>query len=380
MNRKITLVLICSMFIAINSFFAQTTNSIAIAANGTYTVPLTETIPADHTARFYALQDTFVDVSSTGATVTFTLTTPGEMGVSISGGSGAEFYIAVGYKLFSNVGNIEHSANAVEIRFGDITPPTITLNTPGTQTIEVGSAYSELGATASDSFNGSIENLTSDIIIDASAVNTNVVASYLVTYNVIDKSGNPASQVTRTVEVVDTTDPVIVLTGPNPQVLEVEDAYIELGATATDNHYGAISPVVIDATAATAGAGTIGSYNVTYNINDVNGRSAPQLTRVVNVVDRTDPTAIAVAGPIDINLNGVTSITPQDVDNGSFDNYLAGGITLSLDKSSFSCDDVVAGQVSTPVTVTLTVKDSSDNTATATVVVNVMYIQQEHLM
>ena len=242
----------------------------------------------------------------------------------------------------------------------DTTLPVITLNTPGTQTIEVGVAYSELGATATDNHYGAI----SPVVIDATAVNTAVVGIYSVTYNIDDANSNSAIEVTRTVEVVDTTDPVIVLVGANPQVLEVEDAYSELGATASDNHYGAISPVVIDATGVTAG--TIGSYSVTYNIDDVNGRSATEVTRTVNVVDTTDPIAIAVAGPIVINLNGVTSITPQDVDNGSSDNYVAGGIILSLDKSSFSCADLG------PNTVTLTVKDSSDNTATASVVVNVI--------
>ena len=45
---------------------------------------------------------------------------------------------------------------------------------------------------------------------------------------------NAATQVTRTVNVVDTTAPPITLTGPDPQVIECTGTYVELGATALD--------------------------------------------------------------------------------------------------------------------------------------------------
>jgi hypothetical protein len=71
-----------------------------------------------------------------------------------------------------------------------------------------------------------------------------------VTYDVTDSSGNDAIQVTRTVDVVDTTIPVITLTGADPQTIEVGSPYVELGATATDNYDGDITgSIVIDATA-----------------------------------------------------------------------------------------------------------------------------------
>ena len=59
----------------------------------------------------------------------------------------------------------------------------------------------------------------------------------------------------RTVQVVDTTVPVITLTGANPQVIEAGDPYTELGATATDNYDGDITPsIVADASAVNAAA------------------------------------------------------------------------------------------------------------------------------
>jgi len=88
----------------------------------------------------------------------------------------------------------------------DTTPPVITLVGANPQTIEVDDPYVELGATATDDVDGDITGL---IVIDASAVNTATVGSYQVTYDVSDLAGNPATPVTRTVNVVPLPPPVI---------------------------------------------------------------------------------------------------------------------------------------------------------------------------
>jgi len=123
--------------------------------------------------------------------------------------------------------------------------PVITL-TGADQEIEVGSPYVELGATALDSLDG---DLTGSIVIDSAAVDVNTVGSYLVTYDVTDSSGNPAATVTRTVNVVDNTAPVITLTGAD-QTIGVGSPYVELGATALDNLDGDLTgSIVINAVA-----------------------------------------------------------------------------------------------------------------------------------
>lgn len=86
----------------------------------------------------------------------------------------------------------------------DDTAPVITLSGANPQVIEKGSAYSELGATASDDVDGDISG---SIAIDASAVDTATVGDYSVTYNVEDSAHNAADTVTRTVQVRDTTAP-----------------------------------------------------------------------------------------------------------------------------------------------------------------------------
>ena len=64
------------------------------------------------------------------------------------------------------------------------------------QTIQLDDSYSELGATAVDDVDG---DLTSEIAIDASGVDTSTVGVYPVTYDVVDAAGNQATQVVRTV-------------------------------------------------------------------------------------------------------------------------------------------------------------------------------------
>ena len=115
------------------------------------------------------------------------------------------FTISVFEALFNDVA-IDNIVLTDIAPAADTTPPVITLNTPTIQTIEVGTAYSELGATATDNVDAANTlNVTPTVINE----NTAVVGSFTVDYNVSDAAGNAATKVTRTVNVVDTTAPVI---------------------------------------------------------------------------------------------------------------------------------------------------------------------------
>ena len=102
----------------------------------------------------------------------------------------------------------------------DTTIPVITLTGAAIVTIEVGTTYVDGGATATDNYDDDTA-LTASIVTDVSTVDTQTVGSYTVTYNVSDASGNAATEVTRTVNVVDTTIPVITLTGAAIVTIEV---------------------------------------------------------------------------------------------------------------------------------------------------------------
>ena len=99
----------------------------------------------------------------------------------------------------------------------DTTAPVITLVGDTQITVEVGSTYTDFGATASDNYDGDI---TADIVT-VNNVNVNTAGQYVVTYNVTDSSGNEATEVTRVVNVTDTTAPVITLVGDTQITVEV---------------------------------------------------------------------------------------------------------------------------------------------------------------
>ena len=233
----------------------------------------------------------------------------------------------------------------------DTTIPVITLVGANPQTIEVGTAYTELGATAADNYDG---DLTGSIVIDATAVNTAIVGSYVVTYDVTDANGNNAVQVTRTVDVVDTTVPVITLVGANPQVIEAGTAYVELGATALDSYDGDIfGSIVIDATA--VNTSVVGSYSVTYDVTDANGNAAIQVTRTVDVVDTTIPVIILVgANPQVIEVGSpYTELGATALDN--YDGDISGSIVID----ATAVNTAVVGSYS----VTYDVTDANGNNA-----------------
>jgi len=99
----------------------------------------------------------------------------------------------------------------------DTTVPIITLIGESTIDIEVGSTYTDQGATASDNYDGDITSS----IVTVNPVDTDVVGQYTVTYNVTDTSSNAAVEVTRTVNVVeslsiDDNDEIKLSIFPNP--------------------------------------------------------------------------------------------------------------------------------------------------------------------
>ena len=82
------------------------------------------------------------------------------------------------------------------------------------------------------------------------------------------------------INVVDTTAPVITLTGDPTVTLEVGDTYTEQGATATDNYDTTVTVVIGGDTVDTS---TVGTYTVTYDATDANNNAATQVIRTVNV-------------------------------------------------------------------------------------------------
>ncbi|WP_299899388.1 BspA family leucine-rich repeat surface protein [uncultured Aquimarina sp.] len=219
----------------------------------------------------------------------------------------------------------------------DTTAPVITLNGPNPQIIELGDPYVELGATTDD---GSTITFDTNIYLFVSDVGT-----YTAMYFAIDDYGN-SSIVFRTVEVVDTTAPVITLNGPNPQIIELGDPYVELGATTDDG-----SPVTLD-TNINLLVSDVGTYSAMYFAADAYGNSST-VFRTVEVVDTTNPTVVCQNITVQLDDTGNASITAAMIDNGSAD--LSGIASIAIDITDFDCTNIGDNMV------TLTVIDAHGN-------------------
>jgi len=186
----------------------------------------------------------------------------------------------------------------ISIKVFESTPPVITLEGDDPFVLEVGDTYVEPGATVEDNVAGYDEVVE----IDSSGVDSNTIGSYIVTYNApADAQGNVPLQVTRTVNVVDTTSPEITLDGIVPGEVLVGTSYVEEGASVTDNSGEDLS-AALDIDSSAVDASTVGTYLVTYDVADSSGNAAIQVTRTVNVLSLV----------ITADLNSDLSLSPGD--------------------------------------------------------------------
>jgi beta-glucosidase len=154
----------------------------------------------------------------------------------------------------------------------DTTAPVITLNGSASVQVNQGEVYEELGATALDNVDGTVDV---SVIGEVGAE----PGVYVITYTATDSAGN-TSQLTRQVTVVpaDTTAPVITLLGDSAIEITTEEMFTDPGATASDDVDGDIDVVV---------SGSVGTepgvYILTYTATDSAG-NVSQLTRTVTVV------------------------------------------------------------------------------------------------
>ncbi len=211
-----------------------------------------------------------IDVSTLGATYTIT------------------------YSATDVAGNSTTEERTVKVV--DTTAPVITINGANPLEVEAGSGvYSdELGATAND--NAGAFPATAD----TTQVDTNALGSYVVIYTAVDDSNNSATSKTRTVNVVDTTAPVITLIGANPVQLVAGNAYSDAGATAEDFIKGTFAAEVDSSAVNTNMAG---SYEVVYSAEDAAGNIAELVKRTVNVVLPAPHEIVFVADATDVPRN-----------------------------------------------------------------------------
>ena len=178
----------------------------------------------------------------------------------------------------------------------DTIPPLIKLNGDNLIIIELGISYIDAGATATDNVDGTVK------VTKEGSVNSSKTGWYYILYSAVDKAGNRATVIKRTVKVIetkDTTPPVITLIGKDFIVMQQEffasgklsvkiknnKIYSELGATAIDN----IDGVVEVTRSGEVDSYKKGTYIITYSAVDRAGNKATKIRTVKVVYDNTPP-------------------------------------------------------------------------------------------
>jgi len=231
----------------------------------------------------------------------------------------------------------------------DELPPVITLKGMDTVYVEVNGTYTEDSAVCIDNIEGDI---TSRMVI-TNQVDLTQAGIYFVHYDVMDASGLAAARAIRTVIVsTDLTAPVLTLTGGTSYVHSVLTPFVEPGYSALDNpgNKNVTSDVIVSGMVDVT---TIGDYDLTYKVSDVNGNSA----FVVRTVQVRDVDAPVITSPAKVFWQvGTPFVNPVSVTD-NFDQ------NVQLTKTGF-IDVNVFGTY----TVTFNAKDFSGNAATTVVV------------
>lgn len=238
----------------------------------------------------------------------------------------------------------------------DTTRPVITLSGPNPMQVECHTAFTDPGATATDACAGSVP------VTVSGSVDPNTPGTYTLTYSATDGI-NPPSQVTRTVNVVDTKGPDITINGANPATVECHTSYTDAGATAFDTCLNASIPVT---PSGSVDVNTPGTYIITYTATD--GARSSTKTRTVNVVDTTPPVISCPANVVvQLPLNSTATSMVVNYPAATANDTCAATTNITYSKAS----GTVFPAGSTTITVTAT--DASGNSSTCTFTVTVLY-------
>jgi Domain of unknown function (DUF5011)/Putative peptidoglycan binding domain len=186
------------------------------------------------------------------------------------------------FEFVDNAGNIG-SSSAVVSNIDKIAPE-ITIVNPNTTPAKSKTitATSNEGTLSMAVNSGDVCDATLSFLpYDSVTFNSEADNGKKVCYKAEDLAGNVTYSISNAIAGIDTTAPVITITGENPTRIHRLYTYTDAGATATDNMDGDItSSITVSNTVNTALTGT---YIVTYCVTDAAGNKAEDKTRTVTV-------------------------------------------------------------------------------------------------
>jgi PKD repeat protein len=236
-------------------------------------------------------------------------------------------------------------------------PPSISLNGPAIDSVNVFTSYVDPGVTAFDSCSGM------DRVEVVGKVFSNFLGVFNLTYEAYDKNQNMSS-VSRTVHVVDKEAPTIQLKGLASMNIHVYDNYQDSGVLVSDNY----DPNPVLQTMGSVNTSFLGSYNITYSCQDSSGNQA-SLQRIVHVIDTMKPAYNANYNDKDtIYINVFTNVFDQ-LSISWTDNY---GTPVVVQSGSYISEwGMLEANDIGYYTLNYVVTDSASNTTSLSFVVSV---------
>ena len=272
----------------------------------------------------------------------------------------------------------------------DTTLPIITAN-PTSITLEIDETFTPPTVSVTDNdpaYVGTITNTTAPSIVDTSSIGV-----FTITYSATaDVAGNSPLPVTVTVNVTDTTAPIITAS-PSTIVLQIGQPFTPPTIIVTDNDPDYVGTISNTTSPGPVDTSSIGNYTITYSATadasnntptpimvtvTISGCDADQILDSATNTCITDTTLpIITANPTTITLEIDETFTPPTVSVTDNDPAYVGTITNTtvpsiVDTSSigvftitYSATADVAGNSPLPVTVTVNVTDTTAPIITA---------------
>ena len=280
------------------------------------------------------------------------------------------------YSATDASGNTGTSSRTVIVQ--DTTGPVITILGDNPQTVEL-VQYDPPSSIYKDTA-GAISQDGEEITTDDTGVDNAGIGTYFVYYSATDTSGNK-STIARTVYVVDTTAPRVILNSngstSDEVTVELGSTFVSSGAYATDISMstGFDTDLGIEVTVTgTVDTSTVGTYTLTYTATDASGNVGTAI-ETVNVVDTTAPvfTSSATFSAAE-NQTEIGAVTASD---------LSSNLSFSVSGNELQItSDGVLSFVSAPdyetkssYTATVTANDGT-NTSTQDITVNVTDVDE----